>query len=577
MCRTDKTPFVPLDKEDLGQAKTNLLAAIECLDARLELDGSNGQDWRNYLKWVVLEGQLSGPEAPDLEKLDAVHARFARKYEGLGLVWFDDARVALSDYLTVARAIDNPDVKAGYEQLLGKLAEHLKKYEEKPTAEGALVIGEALRLLVEFHQADELVAGIRQRYARPNLFIRVSADLIGAGIAEPVDDTTPIVDCILRTAIYGTGRTRGETTVELFSDPEDGVIDAVFRGITHSDTVGYHGPVRIYSRGVTRIDARKRFLINDRGIKALPAVSEAVTSTTIDGIGTRRGSRMIERAAWRRVGRNKGKAEWIAARHAEQRVNRRIDRQSEGLVARANERFEKKFRRPLWERKLFPHWLRFSTTEESLRVTALRAEPAQLAAAGPPPPLDEKTDLGVRIHESMIENMATTALAGVTLDEDQFVRLVTDVTGSLPERLKPEEGKASWSISFARRRPISVVFDEDGFSVTIRAWKYGQGGKEYPAMNVTATYKIERSGGVVKAVRQGELEIFPPGFVVGKNKLSVRQQTIRRLLERRFGKIFEQEMVPKPLKLSGKWSKAGELSLAQWNTAKGWLVLAWRR
>ena len=46
--------------------------------------------------------------------------------------------------------------------------------------------------------------------------------------------------------------------------------------------------------------------------------------------------------------------------------------------------------------------------------------------------------------------------------------------------------------------------------------------------------------------------VVPPGFKLGSGQqLSAREQVIRKVLERRFGKFFEPEMVPKNLAISG--------------------------
>ena len=97
-------------------------------------------------------------------------------------------------------------------------------------------------------------------------------------------------------------------------------------------------------------------------------------------------------------------------------------------------------------------------------------------------------------------------------------------------------------------------------------------------MNVSATYKIFKSADGFRALRQGDVLILPPGYVPGEGKtLSARYTVIRNLLERRFKRIFEEELVPKQLTLPGKWEKAGKLSLAQWKTSDGWMVMGYNR
>ncbi|MCX7424184.1 MAG: hypothetical protein NTW96_00880 [Planctomycetia bacterium] len=575
-CRQAKQHFTPLTGEDLARVKEQLHQAVRRLEERLDRDSENGQTWRRYLKLDELGANLAENKTPDLEQLDAIYSRFDRQHEGLDFVWFVDVRLALRRYLNVARAIDNPEIKAAYEKLLDVLPDRLDAFAKSPTPDEAAAIGEAIGWLEDFRQADALVAALRERFRRPNLLLQVSRDLVAAGLAEPVDETAPVSDVILGTQIHGTGRTTGRLAVEFSPSQEDAVINTVLTTETRSETLGYNGPVRVYSHGLTQIDARKRIVLNDQGVEGMPAVSDASTESTFDGICAVRGGKIVERIAWKRAYRDKRRAEAIASAHAESRVNRRIDDRAGEMLAEANNSFHAKFRQPLFRHRLFPAALRFSTTADVLQVVGLEAGSAQLAAVASPPTLAESSDAVVRVHESMINNSAATVLSGRTLSEEQFLSTIGDILGKVPERLLPEEGKEPWEITFASRDPFVVTFAEDGFSVSMRAVGYTRGENTYAGMNVTARYKIEKAGDEFRAVRQGDIEVLPPGFAAENRKLSAREQTLRRLLQTRFAKIFDSELAARGiLELPGRWSKVGPLRLARWTTADGWMLLAW--
>ena len=190
----------------------------------------------------------------------------------------------------------------------------------------------------------------------------ISPAVLGAGIAEPVDDTTPIRDCILGTDIYGTAHTVGQTSIELSPHASLGVLDTLFFGTTTSDNIGYHGPVTIYSSATTSLAARKRLWIHAGGLASYPGASNAVTEVQICDIQSNKGRAMIERMAWKRAGKQQSSAECIASRHAEERLNERIDQRAAESLDRANQAYVDKFHRPFTERKLFPQELRFCTT-----------------------------------------------------------------------------------------------------------------------------------------------------------------------------------------------------------------------
>ncbi len=579
-CRNAKAEFRAISQDDVAQAKTVLLEAIGRLDERLTQAGSGGEEWRKYLQWGLLQESLRGDKQPDKAVLAKILARYSAGHEGLELVWFLDTQRALHNYIATANAVNNPaPIRAAYEKLLDKLAVTLEAYLAKPTTDGALTITESVRWLQSAHQASKLVEAIERHLGQKNLYVEISAGIVGAGIAEPVDDVSEVRDCILGTSITGTAHTKGQTSIELSPNAEMGVLDTLFFGTATSDNVGYHKPVTIYSTGETSLTARKRLWITDEGLASHPAASNAETTISINDIQSNKGKRFIEKMAWRRAGKQQSEAECIASSHAEQRLNDRIDSQAAESLDQANKQYVEKYKQPFTERKLFPQTLQFSTTQQALSLVGLQAGGGKLAAPALPPPVVEGADMSLRLHESAINNLTFDALAGRTVYEEKMQAAVTDALGHLPEKMKGDEDGKPWAISFAPRQPISVTFADDGFKITLRGVNFAKGGENHPdAMNISAAYKIEKSAKGFRAVRQGEIEVFPPDFKPGSGQqLDARRQVIRKLLERRFAKVFEPEFLGEGLELSGKWKSAGRLMPIQVDCRDGWLVIAWKR
>jgi hypothetical protein len=211
-------------------------------------------------------------------------------------------------------------------------------------------------------------------------------------------------------------------------------------------------------------------------------------------------------------------------------------------------------------------------------MTGLHGGWTGLGTAGPPPTLDENHDMAIRMHESLVNNFAAAAYAGMIVVEERARADLTEFFGATPTWLEPAPDSPPWTITLARRNPLSVSFGEGTFSVTLRGRKYVRGDSSYPGMNITAEYRIVASGDQPKAVRQGGLKVYPPGFKPGSGeKLDAGQQVLRTLLEKRFEKIFSEEMIPEPMVLSGAWEKAGQLVLSGWQSSQGWMTMTWKR
>lgn len=569
-------PFTPLGPAQIREARRAVRQAARALDARLARDGENGRRWRRYLRLERLQAVLDRGGEAEPAAADAVYSRLNRDDAGLELVWFVRLRQALGRYLNVSRAVNNPKIEKAYRELVEKtLPQQIETLKTNPTPAAAHDVGYALGWLADFRQADRFVRQTRRQLTRPNLVFEVSAGYVASGVADSVNETTPITDCILGTTIHGTGRTTGRVSVELAPSASEGIIQTVLTGTTHSDNVGYNGPVTIYSTGVTQFTGRGRLVVTPNGIEIEPATAEACTATNIHSICARRA--FIERAAWRRACQQKSQAEAIASQHAARRVADRIERQAGEAADDANRRYEKEVYEPLWERNIFAEQATVSTTKSEIRVRAVRAAYNQLAAPGNPPALAEPADVAMQIHQSAVNNSAYTLLAGRVVTEKEFLATVEDILGEVPENLRPEEGKADWTIHFADREPFTITFADGGYTVSLHAAGYQREGKEYPGMDVSATYKIERTDEGLVAVRQGDPEAYPPGFVKGERQLTGREQTLREMLTQRFDKVFSKKFVPKQqLEPRGRLKTAARAPLSQWTTQDGWMTMAWK-
>jgi len=74
------------------------------------------------------------------------------------------------------------------------------------------------------------------------------------------------------------------------------------------------------------------------------------------------------------------------------------------------------------------------------------------------------------------------------------------------------------------------------------------------------------------------VQIYPPGFKPGSGeKLSPAETSVRRILQRRFDKVFKSEIEIPDLPLEGELAAAGPLPLAELVARRdGWLLAGWK-
>jgi hypothetical protein len=248
-------------------------------------------------------------------------------------------------------------------------------------------------------------------------------------------------------------------------------------------------------------------------------------------------------------------------------------------IAEANRRYCEELRQPLEKRGVFPQKVRILTSQHQLGIRALLFDPlGKTQNFTAVPEIHGWPDIAVRIEESLLNNFTQPAFAGKKFSgeelDKEFNLLLKPVQKEELKTIDPDD--KSFSITFPKEKPFEFRFDKGNIVMTLRGEEFMSGDRVFDGMNTTSTYRIvlTKKGFILERV--GDLQIFPPGFVPGKDKLGAREQLLRKILEKKFGKVFKAKIEVEDLKLPENVKNGGSLLATQVSADSGWLVLAWR-
>lgn len=563
--------FRPITPQDVAAARAELTAAVADLDALLRRSLPDyAAGWRKFLRWEDLQAQL-GAAGPDLKTAEGVLEKLSANVSGLETPRFARVRRALRSYLDISQAAADPKLEETYGTQLTDLAARLEAYDKTSSGDDAVAISRTLGWLRRGGQATQLADAVQRRYSKPNLYASVSQRFLAAGIEDDIDQTQAVSDNILGTRLYGTAHTVGKTTLQIQPNEQQAQFDIFLTGQAISSNIGYNGPVTIHSTAATSISGRKSLFMNAAGLTGAPASARCATSSNIYSIAARHA--FIERAAWKRAGQQKGQAEAIASSHAAWRVQGQMDARSADLIADANRDYNAKIRGPLSRRDGFPRELRFRSQPDKLQMISLQTTPAQLGAASDPLQPQAAYDVTVQAHESSIINFAEIMIGGVTLTDERLEQIIRDdLKAEVPEELKITQDKDPWSITFANEVPVRAVFTDGAVSIAIRGRRFTRGDQRLSEpIEISANYKIEKTGSGSKLTRQGEVNVK----FLERERLGAPQIAFKTFLTRKFEALFKPEFVGEGIALKGRLEKAGKLQVQEISSAQGWVVLGW--
>ncbi len=578
--RAAKSQYRPATVTELDSARAEVETAWSKLEQFVGADKATREGWESYLRGDDLGAELAKGKDAKPEVLRDIADRYRSGVAGLELPQFANVRHALRHYNAVLSAVRSPDARVGYGQKLDKLADSLDHYSRSANSADADAIGMTLGDLQDTRQADPVLQNIWAQFDKPNLYVRASADFLATISSDDLDENDPhFADNIEGTSITGTTHTVGKRTAVLLDGQDRAVMQIKLVGTTTSHTVGVHPPVTVYNTGTTTFTGSKIVRFDADGFVDCPAITSACTHTNIDRLCIC-GGRLVQRIATKKVYQAKPEAESIGARHAEQRVSKRLDEGSKDNLETQNRNFKAKIHDPLMRWGAYPN-LRYSSKPDAMWIVARESGPAQLGApAGPTQEIAPAT-LNIQLHESFVNNLTALTLGGRTINREQLEAALNDMFGEVPKELADDKDQEKqWTITFAKEHPVTATFADNGYSITIRGTRYTSispnverefiGGP----MNVSAKFKFDKGPNGPVGKRQGDLEFVVPGME--GQQFSSKQVALKKLLQNRFGKILKPTMEFNGLEFKkAPFSKAGRLVSSQLSSDSGWLTAGW--
>lgn len=362
-------------------------------------------------------------------------------------------------------------------------------------------------------------AGEKSAKAAPlaNLILDVSAAAVNQGVQRTIDRTEPFQEFILDTPVFGTARTRGFVTAELLPDSSRAALDVVFRGQVEARSVGERLQVMIHTFDTTPLEIRRRVVIDASGIQSIPGQNFGYTHTELLDVVNRHGD-----MGWRQVDlarrmflRNKHFAEQEGACKAADTLAARLGEELapnlEALAAPARKRLNR-----ARDVSMKLESMQFSSSPAALqgRLRWATATPGPTSL----PDLPADVDLGIRIHQSVVNEIARAEFGGRTVHIDRLSEFYDEVTQGV---LAPDQqgllklfGELVTTIAgepvsatLASRDPLTVTFGDQRIDIDLHLASVRSGKTDYAGVRIKASYRLDNLPPGVVATRQGPVRL----------------------------------------------------------------------
>lgn len=576
MLRARKSTYRSSTPEELASLQKTLAKDLAALEAKLAAS-PHGKVWHERLAIEDLHAALA--EQPlNPAYLRSIYVLFSDGTPGLEWAPFTQVRASIDRLCGLLETIAAEDGRAQFDANLETLAALVGEDETARTAESRQRLADAISWLARSEQAPSLVLALQERYERPNFQIQLSQHFLEQGINRPIDEVGPVRDLILGTTIRGTGRTIGAIDFSMLPAEDRLVARLDMSAVNHSRALGFNGPATVHSTGYAELAASKVLYFDGDRLQTAPAEAVATARSKLHRIDVKVPfflKKLVQKIAWKKAYEQKGLAERIASRHATTRLQTEFDKQFSEKVVEFNHRYESNVRQPLVRLDANLADLLMHSSTAAWTISARYAGVEQIAAPLPPPDYVDPSAVLVHVHESMVNNLAT-HFSGRTIDEQQLKRDIERILQrKLPEEEDADEVEGPGAIIFADARPITVDFGEEHVAVVLRTQGFVHDGEERDEpFDITVHYNVEVTDTGLHMVRDGEIQILPPDFKPGVDRMPLGKTVLVNLLRKMLGQFFPETIQPKGVELPGDFQKVGKLVVKDIRHQQGWLTVS---
>ena len=584
LCDKAKSDIQVSTEKELALNKARLLKAVNDLLVIINKDPKreSAARWKELLGLDALKAALVDAKPLDYAVAEDAWQRFTSDEKGTNWTIFVPVRTELQRYLVLAGAAELDNFDDNFAAVCENLIHSTERYLETADVQDAAAVSGVLDWLDAFtpYQAnvDAVVRLVRRQLSGVNVQVQVDLPFLAAGFREKFAEEFDISEQISGTAIRGTGKVSGSSSLTLVPRNDLVELKVLVNAEMESQTTGNHPPVTVKTLTSGTLTGAKSILFSPEKITSIPAVAKA--SLTSKNLGTSiNGGAIVQNIARQQIAEQRPATEAEARRRAEKRLSDRIDRQVDEQLAIVNKNFQEKVRKPLLAVGFFPQFWQFLSTEETINVLTTFASASQTTTAAPPPNQDLKADLIVRVHQSALNNAASIFLGGRTVYEDDFIERFKGDTEDLPKLFQRKEGDVQINPTFALNNPISISFVDNEIKAVFRITDFNLEQPVKQQSDITFRYGIKvlketGTDGKERAVVVFEQLDEPQATAPDKDFISATDMPVQRRVMTRLKESVQTRIELQPLEPMGRWDD-GKLVPVFASTENGWLTLAW--
>lgn len=419
--------------------------------------------------------------------------------------------------------------------------------------------------------ANRIAEAIDTHYRNANVRIALSDDLLDRMIPRIEPHNIPVRSHVLGSQVRGQSRVESDLGIQLIPSSDRWNLLLRAQGNVATRSTGSRSIVAVHTSGHSEFDAGKAIEITKRGIELEDTTVKVSGRTRLRNIETDFDGWPLLGTLARSLAEDRyesmaPKANRIANRTLQQRIQSEIDETVQTRADRATEQLSDLVLGPLSSLKLDPKVTDLETTDERLLARFRLAGDWQMAAFTPRPRAPKSSLMSVQIHQSALNNTIEQLLprGQATSIETMLANIAT--TFGQEAWTMPEDIPSDVTIQFSSTRPVTVEIEDDRLWITLRIIRLRRPGSvDLTNFIVRAAYKPQMDGIHASLVRDGHLRISGP-------RMSMRERLPARTI---FNKVLSSNReIPVVVPRLQQHPAMEGMAVSQLELRHGWMAVA---
>ena len=332
--------------------------------------------------------------------------------------------------------------------------------------------------------------------------VLVTRDYINRQGGKARTDPVNVTDDVGKLSVQTRGQGTAYPKIFLIPSEDAARFHVVTRGTGSSISEGRGNKLCVVTSHTSTFCLEQIICLTSKGVSGEVICAKSNANSKLECVSTDRvcGGGLVRFAVKAAFRLTPGKIDKLATERATKYTREKGNEFLAKMAEKGNQLLEERLLAPVRRYGVQADDIYFQTTSEYVRVSV----DAKTGPTGPVRPVAPSTAVAVQIHQTLIEGGAARQ-AGRKVTSKEIQSVLKPAAKRAGVSLPTPLADIAWSFTLAKREPVKLRIENDGFTLAVRLDAFTIEEQVYPPVEITTRYLLKERDGWPLLVREGRV------------------------------------------------------------------------